>query len=354
MRKIYLIYMMAIASLMGACTGNLDESPAEGREIKVRAGVTDLQVSARAAVTAKPFLGDFPTTGHELETAIWFSLVSGKYENKPEDREEHIPIRTKVHFNDEGWKYPVQYEGDNLRYPSSKEPVYCVGLYPTDTEGDENRKWNLNGDCTSTWRTINGVDDLMFARQIEGRWGTPFPNMQFQHMQTWVKVCICATSHAAIDVWGKIKKITVGSHTRLNIDDLADGTPTYTEEGSLIAMENETTPLTITINEVGNLFCSPPYKKMPINVARVDTDVCYYELKVLTEKLGEQTVQVPIRNVHADPDTFNYTESWVTAPEQAIGRLYTLCLYFHEYGVVDGICILKSWENQDENLYPNS
>lgn len=228
MKKISLIYALAATIMLGACSDHSENESSEGREIRLRAQVSDLQVSARTAVEANPFLGDFPTEGNKLQTAIWFSLEPGKFEHDPdEDPKTHIPIRTTVQFDNDGWEYPVQHNNDDLRYPSSREPVYCVGLYPIDHETDATRQWQLDAACTIASRNINGEDDLMFAKQIEGKWGQPFPVMQFKHLQTWIKICICATSRDAIDVWGKIKKITIGSNTLLTITNLVNGTMKY-------------------------------------------------------------------------------------------------------------------------------
>ncbi len=352
MKKIYFIlYAMAVASLFSACSDHLENNQDEDRRIQVRAGVSELQVSARNVVEADPFLGDFPTEGNELQTAIWFSAESGVFEHSPEtNKDTHIPIRTTVHFDNDGWKYPVQYKNDDLRYPSNGSSIYCVGLYPIDHKTENTRQWQLDAACSTAFRNINGEDDLMFAKQIEGRWGQPFPVMQFKHLQTWIKICICATSRDAIDVWGKIEKITIGSNTLLTITNLVDGTTTYTVPGTFIAMENNATNLGITIAEVGNLFCSPPYKYQEIEEGGVKKNVYGYQLTIETEKQGSHEVFVPIRDV----DTDTYEETWVTNSDNTIGKLYNLCLYFHEFGVVDGICILKSWDDQNENLYPNS
>ena len=40
--------------------------------------------------------------------------------------------------------------------------------------------------------------------------------------------------------------------------------------------------------------------------------------------------------------------------EYPAGLQYVLILYFHPFNVVDGVCTLKEWNAQNEDLYPDT
>ncbi len=311
---------------MAACSENGTGEIGGSVDIRLGAAVGGIQAGSR--IVADPYLGTVPK---QFESAVWFSNTAGVYEHNP-SATTCLPCRTAVTFRSTQLEY-VYYTAENLpaknlQYPTDDSKVYCVGFYPND--GD----WTTS-DNTNVSHPIDGRDDLMFAKEIDGTWNRHFDTLRYEHMLTWVKIAVCATSHDTANAWGRIEKINVtNSKSNINID-LQTGSCSYGGEPKTIETMNADTPIPLhtTMHEVGSVLCSP------------ETE---YTLMIKTENNAEpKTITLDLRSMSADGDTLTD----IAEPGQARGKCFVLSLYFKPYNVIDAVCVLNAWNNENEDIY---
>lgn len=289
-----------------------------------------------------------PVSDNNLTATVWFSMVQGKFpEGSSGATDTNIPGHYVIDFRGEEAAFPnVDDETMRPRYPVTDEPVYCVGFYP-------HNGWRTDVDETPSKAThdITGYEDLMFAAPITGSWNKHFGKQRFWHLLTWLKVCVCATTAEAGDYWGKLKRITLKDvPTRLQINDLSkmydgysggklvagDVSPIYSydENGTKIPKTvdilNDATgkDLGIAIRDIGSIFCYPQSS---------------YTLSIECENGKTQDIVIDLHELDGLDD--------IAYPA---GLQYVLTLNFHPYNVVEGVCTLKEWNAQNEDLYPNN
>ena len=314
--KTHITYIcMLCICLMTACSEKEDRP--SGRNVTMKTSVGEVGVFSKA-VTASPYLGSDVSENY-LAASLWFSLQSGQYSTiTPTNTDTYIPCHTDITFKTNDIT-PILYNGDEakaLKYPTDGTSIYCVGLYPQNVWS-----WDATNGFTAD---ITGENDLMFAPEISGTWTAQFNtttanSQKFSHLLTWIKVVVCASSHEAAQIWGTINSITVNTAQKINVAT-ADGTGiTYTGSQPLTIWDTAT-ELSINQKETGSLFCAP---------------AAGYTLTVTTE------------------DGLTASKTMTVNGGFKAGNQYLIVLYFSELSIIDGICSLNSWENQNDNLYLN-
>ncbi len=332
MKRIHLIYPALLLLAAAACSENAADAPdMGGREIRLAASVGDIQAGSRATA-------DYFEEGDPLKAAVWFRKAGGGYDETPAEGDTtYLPAHTNVEFNG---LTPVLYGTDNLKYPADNSKVYCVGMYPA-------TGWTQSDDKKIISHPINGEDDLMFAKEIEGSWDNHFPAQDYKHLLTWIKINICASSHDAIEEWGTIKQITINSDSIVTVnletgEKLYEGHNGEDIQRKTIPIDSEPITLSTTNNEVGSVFCSPKTK---------------YTVKVTSiNKNGEEitkSVDMTLNIITTTVTDGQYIDeiTTVTDPAEAIGRCFVFSLYFTPYSVISGVTTLNSWDNQNEDIY---
>lgn len=322
MKRNVLYYMGLLLGLVACSESSVTDD--WDKNIGVNATVGDIDTSSRAV--AEPFKGKVPTSDNKLLADVWFSTASGTYEHNPTGSEYRLPCRTSMEF-DGTLQFAFDGDGNNLKYNPNNDYVYCVGLYP---EG----AWETT-DNTTAGATFDGKQDLMFAKEISGNWQTQLntKNLLFEHQLTWLKVCICATSQESAVAWGNVSHISIDSHTKATVT-LSSGQVAYGTPGEIVALADETV-LHTTMKEVGSVFCSP--------VESPDNDGNYtYTVNVT---VGGKNITKPITLLNEDGTKY--------AGGSTKGKLFILTLYFNPYDMVEGVCTLTAWNDQNEDLYLN-
>lgn len=309
MKRTYLLYILPMVLAFVACSDNAEES-VSGNEITLDAAVNGIE--SRLAI---PYLGATPTTGNPLTAWVWFSEDAAAYGDSETDNLTHLPCRTTLTFNGAP-QFATDASGNNLKYGTDGADVHCVGFYPA--EG----AWSTTDGKTVT-ATIDGTTDLMYAKKISGKWGAPMEQQTYQHLQNWVKVCVCATSQEAADVWGKITDISVSTQTSVRVDVSTDAV-TYSVDGTMPVFESTGgQALHTTMQEIGDVFCSPADK---------------YTVSVT---IGGKTIS---QTIEVEP-----LESGINLTTG--GKLAILTLYFNPFNMIEGVCTLNAWDAQNEDLY---
>lgn len=329
MRKsIYILFLILVVS---GCNGKI--SP-EKRGIRLNVGVSGLDTETKA-----------PFVDGEFTASVWFSYSPGTYPDDPSDDDDtNLPNRIVTTFTSDKVSDIKDESGKLLQYPITDKDkgntkIYCTGFYPSDG-------WRINESQTaySATHPIDGVSDLMFAEQIAGSYQENFGDFTFNHLLTWISFNASATSVDAAAIWGNITKLTITTPQSLLTVTLSEsiGTPStvnYSGETSVITVPqtSTSTPLSIKAVDLGSALCSPPYSKV------IDSKTYYgYDISVTTNGIGTKAIFVPLYDTNSHP---------ITDPQAAIGKQYVISLYFNEVSVVSGVCTLKYWEDEREDLY---
>lgn len=322
-RKI--IYIILLAALW-SCTRIDDNSD---RFIGLSAGVADMEVSTRSAVTGTPYSGSAPSETNRLNAAVWFSTTPGKFIHAPESP-AYLPCRTTIDFKGESVTYADYDESPtddepaiSLKYPNNNAPVYCIGLHPASG-------WDSD-DGVKISHAITGAEDLMFADQITGTWNSHFPKQQYSHLLTWVKINFCAMTMEAARQWGGVTEITISSKDKLEIG-LAETGEKVSYVGNDIKIktfENAEGVLpSLTSTEAGSVLCSPATQ---------------YTVKIKTTNNPDgKEIPIILTNLDYQP---------LTSSSEAVGKLFIISLYFSPFNVIEGTCTLNYWNDQNEDLY---
>ena len=305
-RKIIYITLLAV---LWSCSRIDDNSD---RFIGLSAGVADMEVSTRSAVTGTPYSGSAPSDTNSLNAAVWFSTTSGKFIHDPEFP-AYLPCRTTMKFEGESVTYADYDENpkDNdpaisLKYPNNNDPVYCIGLHPASG-------WNSE-DGVKISHEITGAEDLMFADQITGTWNSHFPKQQYSHLLTWIKINFCAMTMEAARQWGGVTEITISSKDTLKIDlTKTSDKVTFSENViNIKTFENAEGVLpSLTSTEAGSVLCSPATQ---------------YTVKIKTTNYPDgKVIPIFLTNLDYQP---------LTSSSEAVGKLFIISLYFSPFNVI--------------------
>lgn len=312
MKGRYFTYLLA-AVLFASCNGQLDTD--SGELIGLRAGASDLQIETRSVVAASPYRGSEPTEAAPLDAAVWLSLTSGTY-GTGGTAPTFLPCRSSAHFTSSTLTYPA----DALRYPADNvTPVYCIGLYPQSG-------WTPNGAGTSVTHAIDGETDLMFASERSGNGSTLITPLVFNHMLTWLKLCICAHEADAIESWGAVTELSVQNPGDQITVTLGSGDAASGGSPQLLKAYEGSTVLKVISQQLGSLFCAPAIS---------------YDITVKTVNLpAGKTVNV------------NLTKMDGTTPTVAdiTGKVIVVTLTFLPLNMIDASCTLVDWEDEYEKL----
>lgn len=306
-------------ALLAAC--KQDEAPTDGA-IALSVTLDEVEVGSRAAQYADPYRGSVPTPAKPLDVKALFSLTSGTYTHAPAG-ETSLPCHTTIHYESAIPTYPEAWSGNVLKYPTTNEPVYCVGLYPK--EG-----WTVSPDGKSASHALDGYTDIMFAEQIEGKWTSHFGAQLYKHKLAWLKINVVAVNNDAPVFWGDLKEIYIETPDGVTIElyntSAGKAQFTYNTTTLLVPTYEGSLPLTTTIKDIGSVLCAPALS---------------YKVHVKTEK-EERVVDVPLTDLHGNP---------LTVADNAAGKQYAIELYFHPFSVIEALCTLQSWEYKDDNIY---
>lgn len=365
MRKFRIIYVF-ITLLCCSCSDTLES---ERRAITMCVDLPEAFVEVKSDEKAQAdAINGIPSTG--LTASLWYSYKLGEYSNAP-SQPQYIPSATEVTYTSSN-RVPVKINNNSLLYPIDSDEnyadtgngkgngnVYCVGFYPSDGWDFPNNE----NPWSSATHSINGSEDLMLADQMIGSYAKPFESQRFDHLLTWVKINMSTTSVGGSQVWGPVTSlkicspystVTVTLSKEMEDDPKKEGpkqrTLEYSGDSEELDLNLQNTILNLTSKTFGQVFCSPParaimtddgYKYVPDNYSEPQTAFGYI-IKVVTEKIGEKEVFVELKNTVNVP---------VESSDAAIGNLYVITLHFQDIPVVEGVCTLKQWEDQNGDVY---
>ena len=199
-------------------------------------------------------------------------------------------------------------------YPKTGTPVYFIGLHPQ-------TGWEVNDAGTQAAITIDGSQDVMFARRIVGTYAQNnslnSQALPFQHLLTWLKINIKAEDETTIAAWGKITSMKITSKDKVVIDLGAEESNTACVSYDFSANDNELLPVRYVANDnefpgtdgyamkqsfdkVAYVLCAPVDATEKTVVEGEDVTTAEYILHIETEK---RKIELPI-DLKTNDDTY--------------------------------------------------
>ena len=212
-----LILSLAAVAALASCATNENETPVLGNDdpVEIKVGYASLE-----ATTKTPFEGTISGT-NKLVAKVMASKVSGNYTTAnllTNGVIEFLTNETKAY----GFNTPVYYPDNN--------PVYLIGMYPTDEFGS----WTV--DAMTATRKIDGKSDIMFATEQQTTKATNGEAvLTFNHLLTKLDISIKADGEEDQEAWKgqsitKIELLKAGDATPSSqvAVTIADGTTNFT------------------------------------------------------------------------------------------------------------------------------
>lgn len=330
-------YCFIALFMLAACNNDTDELPVEIPISMNAQMVTD--VDATRALSTNEIRGALPSKEYPLEALLCFSTTSKVYDAEPTPVvPTYLPCHTTINYTSGTKTYPAPIGENDIKYPIDNTKVYCIGLHP-------NTGWTFEDDnpsCCASY-TLDGRSDIMFAPEINGSMYTPFGTQTYTHLQTWVKLNVCATYPEAIEAWGKIKSIKLKGYNNIKIDldtefnnrtelktALSTGKIAFGGELTLEpVVESDDVYLKTQLKELSSFFYVP---------AGINNNV----LEIETKNKGKITVSF---------DLVDENHNVITDLSDALGKIFVIELHFFPIDMVKVKCTLNQWEDWTDNLY---
>ncbi len=322
---------------MLSCTNDAPEMEQtdEASRIYLSAGIGEV-VSSRT-----PYELTAPTTEHPLNVSVWASTTSGVFEHDGKNGSDGtVAIHTQAHFQ----SGTPQLLGEAI-YPkeptegAQSAPVYFVGFHP---QSSTEQPWSAtNGNQSATF-TFTGKEDVMFAPQISGVYGTDFdvsPQFKFYHLLTWLRIEMVADKdendilkkEAIAEAWGKITSLTIKSNNQVTVNSLgqtyADADETkkeivnnltfsaetdmnfyHTGSDNQFLKDAESYAIPTALTEVAYVMCAPVQGVYQYTVDGVDVKKPEYTLHLKTEK-RELDIPIDLKIADGDEETSYFTKN---------------------------------------------
>lgn len=337
--NLYIAISFVLAS-MWACTDDvppMEQTDKEASRIYLSAGVGEVVSSRTPYHPSKE--GDIyvPTMSNPLNVSVWASTNSGVFlhkvdgsSGKPYDGSgdnDEVAIHTTAYFQSAAPQllgeavYPKNDTifNDNGTYEVETNTVFFVGLHPKSETGGSSWKTSNGSDAEFTF---TGKEDVMFAPQIFGTYGTDYadsPQFHFHHLLTLLRIEMVADKNeddiekkeGVSAAWGKIislkliqqpNKVTVSNLGSVTKDNMASNVA-YTNAGSNpVDMDlyhtgtdevfpKNTDMIPVTQQEVAYVMCAPVTGEYKHTVDGEDVHKPEYTLHIVTEK---RELNIPI------------------------------------------------------------
>ena len=210
-------------ALMSSCN-KLEVESVQGTEaVYISAAMSSVDIQTKA-----PYLLTLPTYDDPLNVDIWASTTSGEYEASDLDgsgEDGAVAMHTTATFQ----------SGENqllkdIIYSEKNQGVYFVGFHPNGWNGTHVTEENV-GDVYNATVQFNGREDVMFAPQTMGKYGSGTnPHLLFHHLLTYVTIEIKVdvdtsaeeedqvTEEESIrNAWGNLTELKITSSNRVSV-----------------------------------------------------------------------------------------------------------------------------------------
>ena len=218
MRRLFLTYCFIVPGLV-SCSDRFQDRAATDEDAKVY-----LAAEVRSGSgTRAPYVPteddntffDAPTYDKPLYADVWASSTPKVFEDKNlagSVNDPTVAIHTFATFQNSGPQLL-----HNVIYSKNGYSLYFIAFSPRS-------KWDDEAGIKAT-ASFDGTEDLMFAPQVEGKYGNKdangvliWPTLSFHHLLTWLRFEFIAESEGVSSTWGKIKDIRIICKNRIAVD----------------------------------------------------------------------------------------------------------------------------------------
>lgn len=214
MKNITYILALAMVLTLPGCEKDHTKDSVEDRRIYLRASVEN------TAATKTPVMEN-PSADNQLDVAVWATSTENDYRHTDGANGSgttSVQLHTKGHFS----STEPQLLADAI-YPKQGGTVYFTAFHPqTDTQTDGQTGWTTTNGTDAKF-TFTGAEDVMFAPQTSGTYGTLYdnsPTLYFKHMLTLLTFKIKAEDEKVSTAWGEITGFTIKSKGQIQISGL--------------------------------------------------------------------------------------------------------------------------------------
>lgn len=319
---LYIACGFVLASMM-ACTNDtpgIRPTDEEASRIYLSAGVGEPAVSSRT-----PYQYEVPTMTQPLDVSVWASTTQDVFQHidGKNGSDGTVAIHTQAHFQSGA----PQLLGEAI-YPkadanATAKTVYFVGFHPKSDE------WTASDDNKSASYTFTGKEDVMFAPQISGEYGTAYeasPTFHFHHLLTYIRIEMVADKdeedvekkEEVSQAWGSIESMTISSVDKVTVNNL--GSTDFSPDN--VVFGNDEISMSFYQTGTDNTFPPASSYEIPVNETEVAYVLCApvkgedkhvvngkdvpkpeYTLHIKTEK---RELDVPIDLMKKDGDAVSH------------------------------------------------
>lgn len=328
---LHIILGVLLANGLTACqqdVPNVEQTDEDASRIYLSAGIGNSE-STRAPYYPTNGSGTAltaPTLEHPLNVSVWASTTSGTYPNSElNGRTGTVAIHTDAHFQ----SGDPQLLGDAI-YPKaqtqgeSPEPVYFVGLHPL---SNQTNSWTATNDNKDAQFTFTGKEDVMFAPQISGTYGTAFeqsPQFHFYHLLTWLRISMVAylgedeensttltendkklKREEVSNAWGNITELTLKNQKNIiTISNLGEATSGNYTSHVTFASESSDVPCSLYHAGTDDVFPGTNGYAIPVNKTDAAYVMCAPIVSATQDALGNPVPEyiLHIKTEHREMD----------------------------------------------------
>ncbi len=325
---LYIILGGLLASSLTACqqdVPNVEQTDEDASRIYLSAGIGNSE-STRAPYYPTDGSGTAltaPTLEHPLNVSVWASTTSGTYpDNKKNGTDGTVAIHTDAHFQ----SGDPQLLGEAI-YPKAQgqdgnaKTVYFVGLHPFSDS------WTATNDNKDAQFTFTGKEDVMFAPQISGTYGTAFeqsPQFHFYHLLTWLRISMVAylgedeensttltendkklKREEVSNAWGNITELTLKNQKNIiTISNLGEATSGNYTSYVTFAPESSDVPCSLYHAGTDDVFPGTNGYAIPVNKTDAAYVMCAPIVSAKQDALGNPVPEyiLHIKTEHREMD----------------------------------------------------
>lgn len=198
--KHIIISSICLISLLSACQKQDSVETDKNCSIYLSAGTVE---------TRSPFEGTVPSEQEPLDALVCVSTTQVSFPSGGADgtTDGTIGKHLDVQFQSGSSQLVngAYYNKDHVM------PVYFIAMHPQSG-------WSFTDNNTHVSFEFNGSHDVMFAPHTIGEYQAQTPQLEFEHLLTWIKLKIRAESEDVAEAWGPLQEVSIESKGHISFD----------------------------------------------------------------------------------------------------------------------------------------
>lgn len=327
-----IIYSICLMSLFPACQKQDSVETDKNCSIYLSAGTVE---------TRSPFEGTVPSEQEVLDALVCVSTTEFSFPSDGADGTTNGTI---------GKHLDVQFQSGSSQLVNgayyNKDhvmPVYFIAMHPQSG-------WSFTDNNTHVSFEFNGSHDVMFAPHTTGEYQAQTPQLEFEHLLTWIKLEIRAESEDVAEAWGPLESVTIECKNQLSFDINKEFNTTdieFSNDGSLSFYQTGRFPdqefpgagkyeMTTTAVDAAYVLCAP--------VTATIRDEIAFEQNGETVRTNEYYINIKTsnRNARVPVDLKTSEDTWFSGSTS--GKQFTISLTFKMGNNIAVSASITDWE----------